>query len=302
MVSKNWDTLKMEIRTYWMNQEWVEKMRLRASSMYYRESGHEKETPTQYYIRKQGLTSIVHDYTAQHAISEIMTNAPVMWSVAVNTTLFTRLEHLQQALKAKEDLLIRLADQAGWGRAGSRNDGSTLSSEQATRFGRPKRPVSNEPRSSNPSDPKTSSKKERRERRRKNRNAVRVLAVQANNRIGWDQFKAPHPKDDSNVSKGRTPEGWGARGCIKCGSKKHWDKDCKYWDKEKDGKRVRTRFAEASAEVLMAEAAYEKAFENHEDDEETLVGSGGEEADNGDNGDLLDLDSETDVENSTPGF
>lgn len=35
-------------------------------------------------------------------------------------------------------------------------------------------------------------------------------------------------KDDSNISKRRTPEDKGARPCRHCGSGKHWDNECKY--------------------------------------------------------------------------
>jgi hypothetical protein len=56
---------------------------------------------------------------------------------------------------------------------------------------------------------------------------------------------------------------YGARGCIKCGSKKHWDRDCKYWNKKDDNKAVHARYARYTAEVLRAEASYEMAYEEH---------------------------------------
>ena len=38
----------------------------------------------------------------------------------------------------------------------------------------------------------------------------------------------PFPKDDSTVSKKKTPESVNARPCQHCGSGNHWDYDCKY--------------------------------------------------------------------------
>ncbi|KIJ32726.1 hypothetical protein M422DRAFT_184133, partial [Sphaerobolus stellatus SS14] len=38
----------------------------------------------------------------------------------------------------------------------------------------------------------------------------------------------PFPRDDSNISKGKTPEDKGARACRHCGSGKHWDNDCRH--------------------------------------------------------------------------
>ncbi|KAB5587505.1 hypothetical protein CTheo_9056 [Ceratobasidium theobromae] len=56
--------------------------------------------------------------------------------------------------------------------------------------------------------------------RLKSKHTAKSHAVQA--------IKPMHLPDDKNVSKYSTPEQKGARGCKYCGSKKHWDKECKY--------------------------------------------------------------------------
>lgn len=68
-------------------------------------------------------------------------------------------------------------------------------------------------------------------------------------------YKKPeYPQDDSNVSKGRTPETAGARPCRFCGSPKHWDRECKH---AKEGfERRDAQFAEVTAEELREEADY----------------------------------------------
>ena len=60
---ENWDTMKAAIAAYYMNNQWYEKQKIRASQSRYREPGHSRETPSEYIIRKIELISLVHSYT-----------------------------------------------------------------------------------------------------------------------------------------------------------------------------------------------------------------------------------------------
>jgi len=77
---------------------------------------------------------------------------------------------------------------------------------------------------------------------------------------GWSpSLPAPKfPRDDSVVSKGKTPEQKGARPCRHCGSGKHWDYDCPHARKE--AKNVRARLATASDDYLRAQEEYENLY------------------------------------------
>ena len=73
--------------------------------------------------------------------------------------------------------------------------------------------------------------------------------------------KPQHSRDDSNVSKPKTPADYKAWGCIFCGSKMHWDKDCKY-NKEKAIHSARTMFVDScSEEDILAELEYERCYD-----------------------------------------
>jgi hypothetical protein len=80
---------------------------------------------------------------------------------------------------------------------------------------------------------------------------------------GWGNFKPQYPKNDKNVSRGRTPEMAGGRPCRFCGSHKHWDKDCEH---AKEGYRqAKTQTASFNAAAMRAEAEYEEAYESRFD-------------------------------------
>jgi hypothetical protein len=83
-VTANWDTLKDEIQTYWMNQSWINRTQSKAIRARYREPGHTQETPTEYYIRKFELISLVYNFTPTQIMSEVLLKAPRLWSTVLN--------------------------------------------------------------------------------------------------------------------------------------------------------------------------------------------------------------------------
>jgi hypothetical protein len=68
-IMMNWTTLKREIRAYWMTKEWTDRMQLKAVALFYREPAHHDETPSEYFICKKGLLSIVFRQSDENLIT-----------------------------------------------------------------------------------------------------------------------------------------------------------------------------------------------------------------------------------------
>jgi hypothetical protein len=188
------------------------------------------ETPTEYVIRKLELLAYVYNYTPSQTMSEILFKAPCMWSTVVNPRNYRDLASFQTAIKYHEDLLIDLGDKY--------DRYNCSSSTQSHSYKVDTKPC---PKGSKTFDTK--------------RKPTRVYAV------GWNNPKHSysHPKDDSNVSKGKTPADYGARGCIHCGSTKHWDRECKH-HKNSNVYKARVMFADCSPDDMHAEAEYERCY------------------------------------------
>ena len=88
------------------------------------------------------------------------------------------------------------------------------------------------------------------------------------NLVGYHpSLEKPHwPRDDSVVSKGKTPEDAGARPCRHCSSPKHWDYDCPH--ARKGAKQVKVNFANPDDSYLEAQEAYDALY--YDDSEEEL--------------------------------
>jgi hypothetical protein len=240
MVSQNWDTLKDEIRTYWMNQAWIDRTQRRAIRAAYRDAGHPQETPTEYFIRKYELLSLVYNFTPSQVMAEILLKAPRLWSTVLNPRSFNNLAQFQTAIKYHEDLLIDFGNKfEGKGNASTRQPRSfKVDAYSKKNFSKDKK-----------SRPKLS----------------KTYSVGSNIRSS-----PPHPKDDSVVSKGKTPADYGARGCIFCGSTKHWDRECKH-NKGKALHKARNMFVDYEPDDIHAEAEYERCYNeslDSSDDEE----------------------------------
>ena len=68
----------------------------------------------------------------------------------------------------------------------------------------------------------------------------------------------PYPKDDSTVSKRKTPDEAGVRPCRHCGSGKHWDNECRY--SRKAQRFARANYVELTPQEEEAQEAYEEAY------------------------------------------
>ena len=236
-VSQDWDSIKREIQAYWMNQTWVNKTQLRALEAKYREREHYRETPTEYYIQKLELLQFVYKFTPLQIMSEVLRKAPQLWSIVLNPYSFTDLAAFQTAIKFNEGLLIELGDQYDKDRS--------------------YRPSSTQQRSYLAGS-KPNSKDKNHFQRRTNFQKTTTTRAYA---IGWNDpsRKPPHPRDDSNVSKGRTPADYGARGCMFCGSTKHWDRECKF-NKGNAVQWTRAYHVGSNPDDMFAEAEYELCY------------------------------------------
>ncbi|EDR08968.1 uncharacterized protein LACBIDRAFT_296601 [Laccaria bicolor S238N-H82] len=80
------------------------------------------------------------------------------------------------------------------------------------------------------------------------------------NLVGWTKATSnpQFPKDDSNVSLHGMLDEKGARPCRHCGSRKHWDRDCKYT--RKGEKRARANMVTTAAEDEQAQEDYDNAY------------------------------------------
>ena len=67
-----------------MNHHWLEKQKLRANKARYRESGHQRESPSDYIIRKMELLSLVYTYTDTEMVQAIMQEVPDSWASVIN--------------------------------------------------------------------------------------------------------------------------------------------------------------------------------------------------------------------------
>ena len=264
--SQNWSTLRERIRTYWMNQAWINKMQSKALRSRFRESGHGNESPTEYFIRKSELLTLVYNFTPKQIVHEILKTAPAIWHGILQPANLQSLSQLQSALRYNEENLNMMVEQFE-PKFRKRDDSKpTLRSRSRTYA------VDTQP------------KKAFKPQARPKDKATKGSRTYA---IGWSGYKPEYPRDDSNVSKGRTPEDLNARPCMFCGSLKHWDRDCKHASKGRD--RSRSRFAETSVEVFQAEVAYEDAYQFSRNDDyfndEPSEDQSCEEADEEDNQD-----------------
>ncbi|KAH9856083.1 hypothetical protein C2E23DRAFT_882214 [Lenzites betulinus] len=232
---QNWENVRDEIGNYYMNRSWQEKTRRQALAIRYRESGHTRELPSQYFIRKRELLELVYEHSQSELITEIMTGAPLAWRTILTPRLYRSTADLQRAIKLHEDDLLEL-DQL-----------------LPSRTTPPAFPSSRDPRY----PPSTSN----------GNSGYRSRVHLAGGIAPSPNHPPPFPKDDSNVSRKGTPESKGRRPCRHCGSGKHWDYECRY--ARQGTKQARANFVEYSPEEIAEQEAYDAFYYDELPDSET---------------------------------
>ncbi|KAJ6454793.1 hypothetical protein C8R45DRAFT_1111727 [Mycena sanguinolenta] len=233
-IEQNWDTLRQAFSTYFLNRKWLDSQRGRANRASYRDSGHSRETPSEYFIRKTELLNTVYTMDDSEIILEVMEGAPSTWNTILTTQMYRDIVEFQAAICYHEDALMKL-------------------DRQERDYGYRDR------------------NRDRERDRDYSRNNTRMAQV---NLVGWSANLEPpkFPKDDRNVSKRATPESKGARPCRHCGSGKHWDNECKH--SFRGNREARANLANSNSEDLEAQGSYDDlyyALDSEEESETELV-------------------------------
>ncbi|QRW24333.1 hypothetical protein RhiXN_10657 [Rhizoctonia solani] len=168
--------------------------------------------------------TIVSDWTDSELIFEIMNGAPKSWTTHIDTSrIVTWEDFLDKIAWHEEDLLGKDSSHNSDIQRQLHQMQSTLKRLEGNRHSRP--------------------------------SARSHLA--GSKPVGWHQNNPPpkYPKDDSTVSKGKTPKDKKARPCRHCGSMMHWDRDCKH--AKKNSRFVQSHMAQADDDEWEAQEAYE---------------------------------------------
>ena len=107
-IEENWTTLKKAISEYWMNHHWLEKQKLRANRARFREVRHQRESPSEYVIRKMELLTLVYSCMDTEMIQAIMMEVPGTWASIINSQYQKMLRKFQNAVKYHEESLENL--------------------------------------------------------------------------------------------------------------------------------------------------------------------------------------------------
>ncbi|QRV83870.1 hypothetical protein RhiJN_11886 [Ceratobasidium sp. AG-Ba] len=194
---RNWQQFKEDLGNFFWTPAWTSKAKSKAHEAKYRDSGHHKETPVQYALRKKELIDAAYRWPDRDVIGEIARGAPHQWKQIVDHDYIGQWSSYLALLKEKEDML------EDWPN-GSRSAHTAVSTN----------------------DIRKAIKDYKKERKDKRRSKARVNAVNSSPPKTFKKYL--YTKDDKNVSAtGSTPLKKGLRGCRHCGSKMHFDKECK---------------------------------------------------------------------------
>ncbi|TDL17785.1 hypothetical protein BD410DRAFT_707693, partial [Rickenella mellea] len=107
-AEENWYTMRDHVMGYFMNAHWLSKQKMKAIRAHYRDKDNANETPSQYFIRKFELITLVYALEDSEIIMEIMQGAPTHWLTILTTQSYDTLEQFQRAIKYHEDALMSL--------------------------------------------------------------------------------------------------------------------------------------------------------------------------------------------------
>ncbi|QRW17991.1 Retrovirus-related Pol polyprotein from transposon [Rhizoctonia solani] len=224
IITEDWPALRQAITIHFMNRTFLNRSKNEAMRIRFRDKDHSEETPEDYVIRKMEALTIVSDWTDSELIFEIMNGAPKSWTTHIDTSrIVTWEDFLDKIAWHEEDLLGKDSSHNSDIQRQLHQMQSTLKRLEGNRHSRP--------------------------------SARSHLA--GSKPVGWHQNNPPpkYPKDDSTVSKGKTPKDKKARPCRHCGSMMHWDRDCKH--AKKNSRFVRSHMAQADDDEWEAQEAYE---------------------------------------------
>ncbi|KAJ7337388.1 hypothetical protein DFH08DRAFT_1082674 [Mycena albidolilacea] len=108
-IRQNWDSMKQALADFFLSSKWLDKTRTRALQASYRQSGHTREKPSEYFIRKRELLSSVYSFEDTAIISEVMNGAPGSWCTVLDTQKYDNIVDFHGAIVFHEDTLMDLA-------------------------------------------------------------------------------------------------------------------------------------------------------------------------------------------------
>lgn len=220
-ASLNWGNLKREVARYFMTRRWLDRGRIRAQNCRFRDSDAPNETPSEYFIRKSKLLATTEEYDDSLMIMSIMDGAPLQWQSIIDTSALRTPDQLQRKIQYHEDALQ--------GRTEERNPEIRALTRRVRELEDRASRISGNSYPRRPAPPYVArTRKVTVEEVSEEEEEPTVEAETHLTGYTKELGKPAYPKDDSTVSKGRTPKDKGARGCRHCGSLMHWDSDCKY--------------------------------------------------------------------------
>ena len=86
----------------------MEKQKLRTNRARFRETRHQRESPSEYVIHKMELLTLVYSYTDTETIQAIMMEVPGMWASIINPQYQKMLREFQNTVKYHEESLKKL--------------------------------------------------------------------------------------------------------------------------------------------------------------------------------------------------
>ncbi|QRW01322.1 Undecaprenyl phosphate-alpha-4-amino-4-deoxy-L-arabinose arabinosyl transferase [Ceratobasidium sp. AG-Ba] len=222
---------KDEAKQWWY--KFSEAQRNKALAAKYRDSGHYKETPVQFALRKKKLIDMVENWNDLTVIAEVARSAPTQWRTIVNHEEIADWATYVTRIKEQEDLLQDWPKHHSSGHVSSDTVREVMKAIKAERH--------------------------KRHGHKANAHAVDSKGFKSKGKQS-DKFKGyrrPFNPDDSNVTKHKkgTPKSRGMRGCIHCGSKMHYDKECKH--NKSNANNVQVYFAGTTEEEQASFAEYE---------------------------------------------
>jgi len=207
-VQQSWGDFKLALSTYFMNQQWFDKMKTRILRMRYHQKGHEAETLSDYFHHKLRMIQEVFVQTPSETIMEIMNGAPRYWSILIDTSQINTIANLQYHIRYHEDSLLRNPD--------------TQAQDLERRI------KALESRSSNRSSKFAKTFETEADAHFVKKKNFKRKPIGAHVKFSDYRF----PKNDKIVSKGKTPRQKGACPCRHCGSLNHWDFDHPFTGKD----------------------------------------------------------------------
>ncbi|QRV97001.1 Undecaprenyl phosphate-alpha-4-amino-4-deoxy-L-arabinose arabinosyl transferase [Ceratobasidium sp. AG-Ba] len=232
-MSTDWQLLCNRLISFFWTPTWITEARNKALAAKYRDSGHYKETPVQFALRKKKLIDMVENWNDLTVIAEVARSAPTQWRTIVNHEEIADWATYVTRIKEQEDLLQDWPKHHSSGHVSPDTVREVMKAIKAERH--------------------------KRHGHKANAHAVDSKGFKPKGKQP-DKFKGyrrPFSPDDSNVTKHKkgTPKSRGMRGCIHCGSKMHYDKECKH--NKSNAKNIQVYFAGTTEEEQASFAEYE---------------------------------------------